>query len=72
MSCLVSHSAMGQLSLVGIWRQVPMRTASLADTGAFLVSSGNRQTFAPGRGTVTQPMAAKPLKSRSHCSCVNY
>lgn len=56
----------------GTWRRVPMSTASLAETGAFLVSSGNRQTFAPRRGTVTQPMAVKLLNSRSCCSCVNY
>lgn len=63
---------MDQLSRVETQNQVPLRTASLAEAGAFLVSSGNRQTFAPERGTVTQPMAVKPLKSWSHCSCVNY
>lgn len=72
MGCLGSGSVMDQLSPLGTQNQVPLRTASLDETGAFLVSSGNRQTFAPERGTVTQPMAVKPLKSWSHCSCVNY
>lgn len=50
---LGSGSVMDQLSSLGTQNQLPMRTAALAETGAFLVSSGNRQTFAPERGTVT-------------------